>query len=100
MKPQICRLFYQSTLQISKKCLNSVFTSVSEDSSLESPKGSVEISSISEVSDENQLKEESTEVISDFNLVYIMLYRVNFVFYIADESKFHLLIRFCKLFDQ
>lgn len=55
-----CLIYY---LQINKKCLNSAFASVSEDVMLDSPNGLIDISSISEVSDDNQLCE-SAEVIS------------------------------------
>ncbi|GFZ11467.1 hypothetical protein Acr_22g0008650 [Actinidia rufa] len=44
-------------LQISKKCLESVFSSVSDDFAFESLKDSIEFSSISEISDDHQLGE-------------------------------------------
>lgn len=51
--------------QISKKCLDSVFTLVSKDVSLESPIGSIEFSLISEIFEDHQLGE-SAEVNSNF----------------------------------
>ncbi|XAR49706.1 hypothetical protein NMG60_11032983 [Bertholletia excelsa] len=50
--------------KISKKCLNSAFKSVSEDVSLELRKDSIDISSITEISDDNQLVESAESVIT------------------------------------
>ncbi|KAA8527356.1 hypothetical protein F0562_034929 [Nyssa sinensis] len=55
--------------KISKKCLNSVFALASEDFSLESPKDSIDFSSISEISDDNQIGESPESVIATMNPV-------------------------------
>ncbi|KAI8002499.1 Protein SINE3 [Camellia lanceoleosa] len=55
--------------KISKKCLDSVFTSVSEDVSFKSPKGSIEFSSLSEISEDHQFDESAESFISSLNPV-------------------------------
>ncbi|GMP76295.1 hypothetical protein CsSME_00033037 [Camellia sinensis var. sinensis] len=55
--------------KISKKCLDSVFTSVSEDVSFKSPKGSIEFSSLSEISEDHQFDKSAESFISSLNPV-------------------------------
>ncbi|GFZ13893.1 hypothetical protein Acr_24g0000830 [Actinidia rufa] len=50
--------------KISKKCLDSVFSLVSDNVSLESPKDSIEFASISEISDDHQLGESAESFIT------------------------------------
>ncbi|XP_057476066.1 uncharacterized protein LOC130764041 [Actinidia eriantha] len=50
--------------KISKKCLDSVFSLVSDDVSLEFPKDSIEFASISEISDDHQLGESAESFIA------------------------------------